>query len=185
MSLAELFSGDDQRAQAALTTLSLDDVPALIDALNTDAPETRWWAAVALGHLPSPASTQALIQCSLDAELSVRAAVLYALGQHQAEAAVRPLIFALGTASAYLGRVAADALIHIGAPAVPAFIEILDRDVTPLVRAQAARALALLADTRAIPALFRALEDDSQVVSYWAEHGLEKMGVGQVYFKPG
>lgn len=185
MSLADLFSGDETRAQNALAGLTPADEPALVAALDAEDPDTRWWAAVALGHLPSPASTQALIAHSLDADATVRAGVLLALGQHRAEAAVRPLIFALGTAEAYLSRVAADALIHIGPPAVPALIETLDHDVTPLVRGQAARALALLADPRAIPALFRALDDESPVVSHWAELGLEKMGVGQVYFKPG
>lgn len=185
MSLADLFSGDETRAQTALGALTPADEPALITALTAEAPDTRWWAAVALGHLPSPASTQALIMCSLDTDLSVRAAVLYALGQQRAEAAIRPLIFALGTTSAYLSRVATDALIHIGAAAVPALIEVLDHDAAPPVRIQAARALALLADPRAIPTLFQALDDPSPVVSHWAELGLEKMGVGQVYFKPG
>ena len=40
------------------------------------------------------------------------------------------------------------------------------------------------ADTRAIPALFKALEDESAIAQYWADEGLERMGVGQVYFKP-
>lgn len=153
MPLTELFSGDDERAQAALADVTAADVPALL-ALTAD---------------PKP---------------EVRAAVFYALGQQRAPEAITPLMFALSERSPYLARLAADALIQIGAPAVPALCEALDREVETTVRVNLARALALIADTRSIPALFRALDDDSAIVQHWADHGLERMGVGQVYFKP-
>jgi HEAT repeat protein len=52
------------------------------------------------------------------------------------------------------------------------------------VRVNLARALALIGDTAAIPALFRALDDESAIVAHWADEGLERLGVGQVYFRP-
>jgi HEAT repeat protein len=67
---------------------------------------------------------------------------------------------------------------------VAGLIRALAQDAQPRVRTHAARALALIGDTSAIPALFKALEDDSAMVQYWVEEGLERMGVGQVYFKP-
>jgi HEAT repeat protein len=72
----------------------------------------------------------------------------------------------------------------LGSAAVQPLIRTLAHDVQPRVRANAARALALLADPAAIPALFNALEDDSLIVQHWAEEGLERLGVGTLFFKP-
>jgi len=49
---------------------------------------------------------------------------------------------------------------------------------------EAVRALAKIGDQRAIPALFEALDDNSALIEYWASEGLEKMGVGMVFYKP-
>jgi HEAT repeat protein len=46
------------------------------------------------------------------------------------------------------------------------------------------RALARIGDQRAIPALFRALDDESALIEYWATKGLEDMGVGMIFFEP-
>ena len=53
-----------------------------------------------------------------------------------------------------------------------------------LARLEAVRALAKIGDQRAIPALFEALDDSSALIEYWASEGLEKMGVGMVFYKP-
>ena len=94
----------------------------------------------------------------------MRAAAIFALGERAAPAGVVPLLFALGDPSEYLARLATDALIHIGAPAVPGLVRALAQDAQPRVRANAARALALIGDTSTIPALFKALEDESALV---------------------
>jgi HEAT repeat protein len=52
-------------------------------------------------------------------------------------------------------------------------------------RLKAVRALALLEDQRAIPILFQALDDESALVAHWADEGLQRMGVGMSFFKPG
>jgi len=182
--LADLFSGDDDRAQAALAQVTADDLPALVEALSAGEAEARNWAATALGTLHTPEAVSALVAASADPDADVRAAVLHALGQQRAPEGITPLLFALSDSSSYLARLAADSLIQIGAPAVPALCDALDREVEARVRVQLARALALIGDRRAIPALFRALEDDSPLVAHWADEGLERMGVGQVYFKP-
>jgi HEAT repeat protein len=124
------------------------------------------------------------VAAAADPNSDVRAAALHALGQCRAPEAVTPLLFALSDASPYLARIATDALIQIGKPAVPGLIRALEADAHSQVRANAARALALIGDTSAIPALYRALEDDSVVARHWAEEGLDRMGLGQVYFKP-
>jgi HEAT repeat protein len=182
--LGDLFSGDDARAQAALDQITAAEAPVLIEALADGDAETRWWAAAALAGLPGAEVTAALLAAALDPDQAVRAAVLHALGRRDAPEAITPLLFALADPSPYLARLAADALVQIGAPAVPALCEALDREVEARVRVNLARALALIGDTRAIPALFRALDDDSPHVQHWADEGLERMGVGQVYFRP-
>lgn len=180
----DLFSGDDARAEAALALAEPAWLPALQTALGSDDPERRWWAVRALAQLPGDEPTSVLLHAAADPDDSVRAAAIFALGQRAAPAAVVPLLFALADPSEYLARLATDALIHVGQPAVAGLLRALRQDAQPRVRANAARALALIGDTSAIPALFKALEDDSAMAQYWAEEGLERMGVGQVYFKP-
>lgn len=187
--LDELFSGDDERAQAALTSLSGADLPALEAALATHPnPDVRWWAAAGLARLADPAAaaaaTAALLGGLADLDPNVRAAAVFGLGQRGDPAAAPALIAALGQQTEYLARLAGDALIQLGAPAVPLLINALQTDLRARVRAYAARALAAIGDRSAIPALFGALEDESALVTGWAEDGLERMGVGQIYFKP-
>jgi HEAT repeat protein len=57
-------------------------------------------------------------------------------------------------------------------------------DSSQPARLEAARALAVIGDTRAIPVLFKVFEGDSAIMEHWAEKGLEKMGVGTVFFEP-
>jgi HEAT repeat protein len=47
-----------------------------------------------------------------------------------------------------------------------------------------ARILALIGDTRAVPTLFHALDDDSALIRHWVDEGLERMGIGMAFFKP-
>ena len=183
-SLDDLFSGDEARASAALAAVDETHLPALLEALTSGDADARWWAVCALARLSDNRATDALLTAAADLDPEVRTAALHALGERRVPEAVTPLLFALGDRSLYVARIAADALIHIGEPAVPGLIRALENDAAPQVRANAARALALIGDKSAIPALFHALDDDSMMVQHWAEEGLERMGVGQVYFKP-
>jgi HEAT repeat protein len=182
--LEELFSGDDARAAAAARLAGQDELPALLEALQGHEADRRWWAACALAHVPGEAATEALIGLAADLDANVRAAVVHGLGQRDAPEVVTPLLSTLADPSEYLARLATDALIRVGRPAVPSLIRALEQDPQPRVRANAARALALIRDPVAIPALFRALQDASALVQSWAEDGLEKLGAGQVYFRP-
>jgi HEAT repeat protein len=186
LALSQLFSGDDDRAQAALTQLTGDDIPALMEALARGSADERWWAVRALAALASAheSALSALLTAAADPDADVRSAVFHALGEIRAPEAVIPLLFALNDSSPYLARLAADALIRIGAPAVPGLLRALEQDAVASVRTHAARALALIGDPAAIPALFCALDDDSALVRHWADDGLERLGAGQVYFMP-
>jgi HEAT repeat protein len=53
-----------------------------------------------------------------------------------------------------------------------------------VTRIGAVRALALNQDPDAIPPLYAALEDSSSMVEHWAVDGLERRGLGMVYFPP-
>ena len=180
--LDELFSGDDERAQAAASQATADCLPALRAALAGNDPDRRWWAVAALAHVPDERATELLSGAASDPDPDLRAAAIHALGYRAAPESVAPLVRALSEPSDYVARLAADALIRIGRPAVPDLIEALMNDPHPRVRAGAARALAFSADPAAIPALFGALEDESLLVQHWVDEGLDKLGVGQVYF---
>jgi HEAT repeat protein len=184
--LTDLFSGDDERALGALAYIGPEHLPDLQAALATSDEDKRWWAVRALAELArqdNPAALSHLLTATADVDADVRAAVFQALGEARAVEAVTPLLFALNDSSPYLARLATDALIHIGSPTVPGLIRALENDAEPRVRVNAARALALIGGTSAIPALFHALEDESNLVQHWADEGLERMGVGQVYVK--
>ncbi|MEP7359198.1 MAG: HEAT repeat domain-containing protein [Anaerolineales bacterium] len=180
--LDELFSGDDARAEAALERVAAEHLPALEAALAGPDLDARWWALAGLARIGGQRAGELLLAAASNGDPDLRAAAIYGLGRQPA--AIPLLIQTLGDPSEYLSRLAADALITLGAAAVAPLIEALAHSPLPRVRANASRALALIADTRAIPALFHALEDDSSLVQHWADQGLERMGVGQVYFKP-
>ena len=131
----------------------------------------------ALAQVPTPE----LIDALAGADPEVRACAIYALGSRPES--VLALSACLADPSQFIARTAADALQRIGQPAVPTLVEALKNNAAQ-VRGLAARALAHIKDTSAIPALFNALEDESAFVQYWADEALERMGVGQVYFKP-
>jgi HEAT repeat protein len=78
---------------------------------------------------------------------------------------------------------AADALVAIGGDALPALVEALEKGPHK-ARVEAVRALAAIRDLRAVPSLMAALEEDSLSMQFWAEEGLERLGLGMVYLKP-
>lgn len=125
-----------------------------------------------------------LIQTALgETDAEIRAAAIYILGTRSEPEAIPLLINCLGDPSQFLARTASDSLQRRGSVAVPALVGALQNQDAQ-TRGLAARALALIKDPASIPALFKALDDESTVVQFWAAEGLECLGVGQVYFKP-
>ncbi len=181
--LTNLLCGDDSLAEASLAHITSEDYPQLIELTCSETPDTRWWALRAIAALPIPEAVSPLLAAVADPDPGARSCAIVALGQRQESTAVSALINCLRDESEFVARLASDALEQIGKPAVPALVEALKATDAP-TRRLAARALAHIKDPSAIPALFKALEDDSMMVSYWADEGLENMGVGQVYFKP-
>jgi HEAT repeat protein len=93
------------------------------------------------------------------------------------------LIALLSSDDRLLALLVADALVAVGKEAVPALLQVM-QEGSSAARLEASRALALIGEPSSIPALFEALDDRSALVSYWAEEGLSRMGVGMAFFKP-
>ena len=128
-------------------------------------------------------ATSDLIEFVNDKDEETCAAAIYALRFRSTADAVAALIAALALPDSFLARTACDSLIYLNAIAVASLIQALTHPNIQ-TRGLAARALAHIKDQSSIPALFKALDDESALVQYWADEGLERMGVGQIYFKP-
>ncbi len=205
--LEELTCGEDERAECAVTqlaasALSSDDkvfeaLQELLSSPSAAAPggeDLRWWVLRALAELSHPQVSSTLSLYLTDPEVDVRQCAALGLRKRADPHTIPDLIAALsGSSPGYekhsgykedslTTTLAADTLIVIGAPAVPALIDVMQQGY-PQARREAARALALIGDPRAAAALSQALDDDSAIVTYWAKEGLERMGVGTVIFK--
>ncbi len=185
--LSELNSGDDLRAEQALHGLAQHGaqvIPPLLERLSSADPDHRWWATAALALIDHAEARRLMTLALRDPDLSVRQCAALGLRQQPTDAAIPALLDALNFPDRLLARLAGDALIALGAPAVSPLTEAL-RDGEPSQRIEAARALANIDDQAVIPPLFAALEDPSALVVHWAELGLQRLGVGMVYYNPG
>lgn len=185
--LAELTCGDDERAEIAATGLPVHGetaFTALQSLLHAEDVDTRWWAIRALAQFhASDKVTLQLVAALQDESDEVRQCAAMALCHHPHPLAVSPLIRALSDPDAMTAKLASNALILTGAEAVPALIETLQTG-SHAAKLEAVRALAEIKDPRAIPALMKTFEQDSAISQYWAEHGLDKLGLGMIYIQP-
>src|SRR5574341_527019 len=160
--LAALTSGDESRAEAAAASLAQSDGP----ALSALASLLEW-----------------LIAALNDQAAEVREAAALALSAHPAKEAAPALVRALSDEDAMVGTLAANALIAIVQPAVPILLDSF-ADAPQRGRIHALRALAEIGDHRAIPLMMKAMGEDSAILHYWANEGLERLGLNMVYIKP-
>ncbi len=178
--------GDDAAAEAAVQTLlraGRASLPALFALMQAADPDLRWWAVRALAEVRDPRVPLRLRQALHDPDPAVQQAAALGLRLQPAPEAVDDLLPLLSDADRLLARLAADALIAIGPPAVPALIQVIAGGPSH-ARVPAARALAAIGDPRAIPTLFALLDDPSPLAVRYAEEGLERLGVGMVFFQP-
>ncbi len=183
-----LARGDDERAEVLLQQLLLRaPAEALLPRLEAWAhdrdPERRWWALRGLAQLPHPRSRALLREALQDPDPAI--AMVAALGlRHQPdEQALPQLVNLLSHPDRLLAHLASDALAALGPKATPALLHVIEQGPQE-ARALAVRALARVRDRRAIPLLFRLLDDPSPLITQWAEEGLEALGVGMVFFQP-
>ncbi|MEW6028699.1 MAG: HEAT repeat domain-containing protein [Chloroflexota bacterium] len=183
--LAELTSGDESRAEAAvpaLAKLGAQAVVALARLLDSPDADSRWWAVRALASHPD-LDVDLLLRALADAAPEVRQAAALGLCGHPHESAIQPLVRALSDADSLAADLAAKALVAVGRPAVESLIEV-QKDANMSARILSMRALAEIADPRAVPVMMSAIEGESSMLYHWAEVGLERLGLNMVYLKP-
>lgn len=193
---ANFAQASEEELDAAIIRLGAAGEPAfplIKELLDSPDPDRRWWGVRALAAAPNPQPGKPdwaggrLVLALADSDVSVCQCSALGLRQRKtglaSEQSVAALIPALSSPDPLLRRLAGDALGEAGSAAVPVLLEAFQQG--PLEgRGQAARALALIGDMRAIPALFKALDDPSTFVAYWANEGLDRMGVGMMFFNP-
>jgi len=182
--LAALASGDDDRAEAAVPHLAAHPgaIPALEAYLRSPESDLRWWAIRTLAQMDAPPRDWLVSALGDDSE-EVRQCATLALAHHPIEAAIPGLLRLVTDPETVTANLAASALIAIGAPAIPGLLDLLET-ASHASCVEIIRALANIGDPRAIPALMQAMEQDSPAMHYWAEQGLDRLGLGMVYIKP-
>jgi HEAT repeat protein len=183
----QITSGDDAQAEGALHALAdygEGVLPLLLEQLQSENVDQRWWATAALALIDHPIARRALIDSLDDADTSVRQCSAFGLRHHPNPEAIPPLIHALGDHDRLMARLAADALAALGEEAITPLTQAM-RAPESTVRSEAARALSMMDDPSVIPPLFAALDDPSPLVVHWAEQGLTRLGVGMTFFEPG
>ena len=150
-------------------------VEPLIDALKGPNSTVRKYAAVALGFTKDARAVEPLIDALGDKVADVWMAATAALGQIGAPA-VASLITALHKKTSYAYAATdyeeSEALGRIGAPAVDSLINAM-KDTDSVVRKDAAHALGITADHRAVITLIAALKDENSRVR---ENAAEALG---------
>ena len=183
--LDDLTSGDDARAEnsiPAIVELGAAAILPLLELTRAQDADSRWWAVRALAA-SSHTRAANLIPLLDDPAPDVRAAVALALCSHSDEAAIPALIKTLADEDAITAGLAMTALAKIGKPATESLIEIAAGGKMG-VRIFALRALSEIGDHRAIPVLMKSMSEESAVLQYWAQIGLERLGLDMVYIKP-
>lgn len=185
--LEDLSSEDEDRAQAAIPALSVHGaaaIDALIELLDSPIADRRWWATYALSVFKAePEAQRAVIGMLRDADSSVQQCAALAIKHNPTPDALAALMDTLHSKDRLTSRLSGDALAALGAPAVPRLAE-ASKDPSPAVRIEAVRALAEMRHPDAIGPLFKCIDDPSSVVTHWAEEGLDRLGIGMMFFNP-
>jgi len=185
--LQDLSGGDDLAAQAAVDRLGEQNVsyfPELVGLLESPDPDQRWWAVRALVETELPNRTELFRRTLEDQTPAVVQCALLALRHEPAPEAVPNLIPLLSRRDSLTARLAGEALRALGERVVPDLLTLIPGG-SGRGTSEAVRTLALLVDPRAVPVLYQLLDSESGLVTYWAEEGLNRLGVGMVFFKPG
>lgn len=186
--LADLTSGDEPRAESAavqFVSFGKKGFYALAALTASEDPDHRWWALRALTEFEEPRVSNLLRLALNDPDPGVQACAALGLRLHPNEAAIPDLLRLLGNKDKLLSRLGRDALAGLGTAATPHLIPLLEEETTPhAVKLEAIRALAEIEDPASISLLFKLSQSGSGLLTHWAEVGLERMGVGMVFFAP-
>lgn len=182
---ADLVSDNESCAEDAtreIARLGGLAVPNLEVLIQSSVPDQRWWAIRTLAQMDAP-PVNLIINGLDDPSIEVREAAALALVGHPSPDAVPGLIRALNEPEELLSTLAMNALSEIGKPAIPELIEAY-QIAQPKAKIKIMRALAEIHDHRAISLMLSATEDESAMLNYWANEGLERLGLNMVYLKP-
>jgi HEAT repeat protein len=185
--LEDLTSEDEDRAQAAIPALSVHGpaaVQLLTQVLDSPIADRRWWATYALSVFKAdPQAQNAIIRMLRDPDNAVQQCAALALKHNPSPDALGPLLHSLRSKDRLTARLSGDALAALGSASVPQLAE-ASKDPSPAVRIEAVRALAEMRHPDAIGPLFKCIDDPSSVVTHWAEEGLDRLGIGMMFFNP-
>ncbi|UCC40531.1 MAG: HEAT repeat domain-containing protein [Candidatus Aminicenantes bacterium] len=146
----------------------------LIAALKGENPYVREFAAYTLGEIRDRRAVEPLIVTLNDKNINVREAGTRALGQIRDPRAIMPLIAELSDKDINIRKYATEALARIRTPAIDPLILVLN-DKNSYTRAEAAVALGLIKDSRAVGPLNTALKDKDRKVRNAAAQALERI----------
>ena len=167
--LAELISGDDARAEAAMHKLVAQGakaVPALRVLAASPDPDQRWWAVSTLAQMDD-VDVDLLLNALEDDAIEVQQAAVLGLTDHPHPKAVSALVSLLPGSNGLLRRLVTNALSALGKDATPALLTFLcEHKAQDAARLSAIRALANIGDHQAIPALMAALEEESALIRH-------------------
>ena len=185
--LADLISGDDERAEKSilpLVELGQAAIQPLLDLTRSADSNIRWWAVRALAASPQSLTVD-LIPLLNDSASDVRAAAALAILNHPHEDAIQALTQTLYDEDSLTAGLAGNALAKIGSSSTPNLLKVMG-EARIHIRIIAMRALVEIKDHRAIPMMMKCLNDENEsaVIQYWAQQGLEKLGLDMVYIKP-
>jgi len=189
--LEDLTSGDEARAEAAVTPLldvGEEAIPALLELTRSPDVDSRWWGLRVLAASPD-LRTEWLVPFLNDPAPEVRQCAALGLAGKPDESAVETLVRALNDEDSMVATLAANSLVKTGSPAVPSLIEAVKRPPvegtgSQSQRIHALRALAEIRDHRAIPVMMQVMQEDSALLQHWAQEGLERLGLDMIYIKP-
>ena len=188
--LADLTSKDDPRAEAAVVQIIHYGQPAF-DALTKMAqdpdPDIRWWAIRALSEFTDQDASLLFIKALSDSDLEIQACAALALRLQPNPKAIPNLVNLLGHPDQLLSRLAGNALVALGIKSTQPLIDLVNEgnSVSQRTRLEAVRALAEIKDPTSISTLFKIYQEGSSIMQHWAEEGLNRMGIGMVFFDPG
>lgn len=184
--LTDLVSGDEERAESAVTPLvelGQDAIPSLLNLTRSPAVDSRWWALRTLAQSPHCRTEWLVPFLTQDPAPEIRQCAALGLAGKADESATQPLVQALTDVDGMVGSLAATALVKIGGAAVPSLIDVV-KSGPQSARIFAVRALAEIKDHRAIPVMMKVMEEDSSLLQHWAREGLERLGLDMIYIKP-
>ncbi len=180
--LHSLYQDVRYGAARALQRIGAAAVEPLIAALHDPDKEVRGQAAELLGQIGDPRAVEPLIAALRDPNKNVRGCVAEALGRTGDARAIEPLIVSLNDPNASVRSNALDALIKIGAPAVPALVTTLNSPNVN-VRWGGVFALGKIGDARAVEPLLAALRDPNKDVRWGAAEALGYIGDARALFE--